>query len=335
MDDVAQLAGVSKSSVSRVLNGVPGTVTAATTARVHDAMAQLGYVPNAIAAGLKHRRTRTIGLVLPDLGNPFFARVVTGLEQTLQDAGYRLLLTSTGADQQREVEQTQLLMEHQVDAMVIATSALSGQHVRRVVERGVPVIFVDSCLGDPPLDCVLTDNAGGARAAARHLFGLGHREIAIVCGLAADSSTSERLEGAIAELEERGVHLPPEMVFHGDSAVQGGYEAALLAMQRPSRPTALFVMNNLMTVGALRAIAELGLRVPEHLALVAFDDMDWFPIADPPITAVAQPAVEIGVRAAERILGRLEGGHAAPAETIRLPSRLIVRGSTGPARRGS
>lgn len=332
MDDVAQRAGVSKSSVSRVLNSVSGTVTPETTRRVLDAMDELGYVPNAVAASLKYRRTLTVGLILADLGNPFFALVVTGLEQTFREAGYRLLVTSSGGDHEHEVEQTQLLIEQQVDALLVATSALSGEHIERVVARGIPAMFIDSCLDEPRLDSVLTDNEAGARAVAAHLADLGHRNIAIVRGLPADSSSTERVDGALAELSERGIDVPPEMVFYGDCAVPGGHDAAMRALRLDPLPTALFVTNNLMTVGAMRAIAELGLRIPDDLSLAAFDDMDWFPIADPPITAVAQSALDIGREAAQRMLARLRGDGPASTKpsTIRLPAKLIVRGSTAP-----
>lgn len=333
MDDVARVAGVSKSSVSRAVNDVPGTVAPATAERVRRAIEELGYVPNAVAASLKHQRTRTVGLVLPDLGNPFFALVAAGVESEISDAGYSLLVANTGNDHDRETSATRMLLERQVDALLIASSGLSGDHLRLAVDRGVHVVLVDSHPRRITTDCVMADNRGGAAQATAHLLELGHRDLGVIGGHANDSSAAERLQGVRSTMVTAGLHLPRDRCFAGDFGIESGRQGAHALLASSDRPTGLFVANNLMTVGAMRGIAELGLRIPDDVSLVGFDDMEWYPLASPPITAVAQPAHEIGRRAARRLLERIRGTRRSRPRTELLPTQLIVRGSTAPPRR--
>jgi LacI family transcriptional regulator len=331
MDDVARAVGVSKSSVSRALNGVPSGVTADVAERVLRAVDELGYVPNAIAASLKNQRTKTVGLILPDLGNPFFALVAAGIEAVISDAGYTLLIANTANDHDREPALTRTLLERQVDALLIASTGPSGAHLRLAMDRGVHVVLLDSHPRRLTTDCVMVDNRRGGADAMGHLLALGHTDIGVITGLLAnDSSASERLAGAKRALAGTGVKLQPERCISGDYEMASAEEGARALLAASNRPTALFVTNNLMTLGALRAIAQLGLSVPDDLSLVGFDDMDWYPVANPPITAVAQPAYEIGVRAAERLLLRIHSRRALKPEKILLPTELIVRASTAP-----
>jgi DNA-binding LacI/PurR family transcriptional regulator len=333
MDDVARAAGVSKSAVSRTLNR--GAVADATANKVWRAIAELGYVPNAIAASLKHQRTQTVGLVLSDLRNPFFALVAAGVEAEIRKAGYTLLVANTDNDRDRETALTRTLLERQVDALVIASSGPDDDHLRLAVDRGVHVVVVDMHPSRTTVDCVLADNVGGAAAATRHLIELGHTDIGVISGLLAnDSSAAERLDGVRGALTEAGLALEERRCFSGDFGIASGEEGARALLGGRDRPTALFVTNNLMTVGALGAIQALGLAVPSDVSLVGFDDMDWYPLASPPITAVDQPAYEIGTRAAQRLLLRIEGRRRVRRETILLPTELIVRASTAaPPRR--
>jgi len=335
MIDVARAVGVSKSSVSRALNGVPSGVTPEVAERVRRAADELGYVPNAIAASLTHQRTRTVGLILPDLGNPFFALVAAGIEAEITDAGYTLLVANTANDHDRETSLTRTLLERQVDALLIASTGPSGAHLRLAIDRGVHVVLLDSHPRRLTTDCVMVDNRRGAADATRHLISLGHKEIAVITGLLAnDSSAAERLDGAKRTLAAAGLTLPARYCVSGDYEMASAEEGARALLESPERPTALFVTNNLMTLGALRAIAQLGLSVPRDLSLVGFDDMDWYPVANPPITAIAQPAYEIGVRAAQRLLLRIQTRRRLKPEKILLPTELIIRGSTAhpPAR---
>lgn len=331
IDDIARTVGVSKSSVSRALNHVPGGVGAEVADRVLQAAQDLGYVPNAIAASLKNQRTKTVGLILPDLGNPFFALVAAGIEAEISDAGYTLLIANTANDHDREISLTRALLERQVDALLIASTGPAGGHLQLALDRGVHVVLLDSHPRRLMADCVMADNRRGAADAIGHLLELGHTEIAVITGLLAnDSSAGERLEGVRRALKAAGLTLPPRRCVSGDYEMASAEEGARQLLCSPDRPTALFVTNNLMTLGALRAIAQLGLSVPGDISLVGFDDMDWYPVANPPVTAVAQPAYEIGARAAQRLLLRIRSRRRLKPEKILLPTELIVRASTAP-----
>jgi LacI family transcriptional regulator len=331
IEDLARAVGVSKSSVSRALNGVPGGVTAEVAERVRAAADRLGYVPNVLAASLKSQTTRTVGLVLPDLGNPFFALVAAGIEAEISSAGYTLLMANTANDHARETLLTRTLLERQVDALLIASTGPTGKHLQLALDRGVHVVLVDSHPRRLTTDCVMADNKRGSAAAIEHLLELGHRDIGVITGVPGDdSSAAERLDGVRKALRQAGLELPANRCASGDYVMERAEEVAYALLAPAARPTALFVTNNLMTTGALRAIRALGLRVPRDLSLIGFDDMDWYPVADPPVTTVAQPAYEIGVRAAQRLLLRIRSKRALKPQTILLPTQLVVRGSTAP-----
>jgi LacI family transcriptional regulator len=332
MEDVARHAGVSKATVSRVLNNVAGAVSPATAARIQQAFEELGYVPDAVAASLKARRTKTVGLVLTDLGNPFFATVAAGIESTIQDAGFSLIVASSGNREDREASLVRVMLERRIDALLVATAAEHDLHLVAARHHGIQVVLVDSYpIGsEATFDCVMVDNVDGAARAVRHLIQLGHERIGVVAGRETDSSSVLRVEGARLALSEAGLELPPELVAEGDFSVTSGREAGLALLSREPRPTAVFSANNLMTVGVLTGTAELGLRIPDDVSLVGFDDMDWYPLSTPAITAVAQPAFEVGARSAERLLLRLRRTRQPRPEQILLPTELVVRQSASP-----
>jgi LacI family transcriptional regulator len=328
MDDVARRAKVSRATVSRTITGKHGRVANATALRIHQAAADLGYAPNAVAASLASRRTKTIGLLLPDLSNPFFALVTAGVEATARRAGYRVVIANTDGEHQKEVAQTQFLLELQPDGLIVATSARSPAHLQNALERGVEVVFVDTQLEKLNVDYVCADNRAGAYSAVHHLLELGHRDIGVIRGRANDSASTARVTAARLAVRRYGLRLSRSRVGIGDSTVAGGRKAAERLLAEEPRPTALFVANNLMTVGAMLAIQQAGLTVPGDLSLVAFDDMDWFPVANPPITAVSQDAAQIGNLAAGRVIARLEATTPPAPEKLTVPTRLLVRAST-------
>jgi len=331
MADVARRANVSKSTVSRVINGrTDGIVSVETAARVRKAIDDLGYVVNGVAASLKNHDTRTVGLVLADIGNPFFALVAAGVAGVLQPAGYRLMVTNTGNDAAEAARYDGVLMQQQVDAMIVSPSGGANPALSEAVRRGTRVVLIDSTLPDLPLDAVVVDNFDGAYRGTRHLIDAGHRDIAAVTGPLAISSDADRASGYRAALAQAGIPLNPRFVLAGNLEAGGGLECTrqLLALRRP--PSALLVMNNLMTLGALRAIAEAGLRLPDDISLVGFDDMEWYPLVTPPITAIREPDYEIGVAAGKQLLRRMSGNPPRRPVVQSLPTELLVRGSTAP-----
>ncbi|GGE04109.1 LacI family transcriptional regulator [Aureimonas endophytica] len=327
MQRVAELAGVSTATVSRVLAGVPGATSEATAERVRRTASHLGYVVNAVASSLRSRQTSTIGLILADVANPFFGRLASGVESVLSRAGYSLLLANSGNSVETEAQLLRVMREKQVDAIILASAGGSGAHIREALAKGSRIVLADTEYPDLPLDAVVIDNAAAAEEAAGHLLDLGHRRLAVLTGPLEASFDRERLAGVGRAFAKRGLALDPSLVARGDSTFEAGKRATRTLLA--AAPTAVFATNNLMCAGAITALLDAGLRIPEDISVLGFDDMDWFPIFRPAISAVAQPVFELGVAAAERLLEVLEadGPGAAPRRAV-LETTLILRAST-------
>jgi LacI family transcriptional regulator len=319
--DVAARAGVSTSSVSRHLKGMPVMGGEAIAA----AMAELDYRPSALARSLKSGRTTTIGLVVPDVTNPFFAGVVKGAESVAQGTGYNLVLCNTdeSADREHDVLST---IRDRIDGLLLAPARDDAETSESLAALGVPVVLVDRTLPDPgEADAVLIDNAGGAVAAARLLVELGHRRIAFVSGPVDTTPGAERHAAFLAECDAAGVDVAVELA---DFKERGGYQAALRLFAGADPPTAAFAANNLMTVGLLRALRDLGLAVPRTVSVVGFDDHLLADLVDPPLTVVDRDMENQGAVAMRMLLARLSGEVSGPGRTVRLDTRLVRRAST-------
>lgn len=330
MADVARAAEVSTATVSRVLRGVQGASSPETTARVLECAAELGYIVNGVASSMRSRRTGTVGLVIADVANPWFGQLVGGVESVLGPAGLSVILTNTNNSVEREREAVQTLLQKQVDALIVASSSTDGAHLQRAVARGTPIVLVDAAVAGLDVDTVTVDNETAARMAVEHLLDFGHRDVAIVCSAPGPASDQARLDGYHDALARRGLTVQPGYVSIGSDTFEGGRQATAGLLALPQPPTAIFATNNLMTVGALVAIAEAGLDVPADISIVGIDDMEWYPIAKPAITAVNEPAAEIGRRAAERLLLRLRRQRQPGTEHIRVATEFRVRDSAGP-----
>ena len=330
MKDVARRARVSVSTVSHVLNGTR-KVSEETRGDVLAAVEELSYRPNLLAKGLKTRRTYTIGLLISDIQNSFFTSVVRGVEDEALSRGYHLFLCNTDEDPEREDEYITELAKKRVDGLMVAPSARRGDHVGRLRDEGVPFIFVDRDVEGVDADVVSVDNRAGMRLIAEHLVGLGHRRIAMISGPLDKASGSERHLGLRDALADLGVELEDTLVHFGDFRTSSGREGARELLGLPSPPTALVTANNQMTLGALLAINEMGLGVPGDVSVVGFDDPEWAPLTGPPLTTLAQPTYEMGVRAAEMLLDRIETGPDEESRKVLLEPWLVVRESTGPA----
>jgi len=324
---VAELAGVSIATVSRALSE-SGPVSAALRRRVLAAARELSYQPSQAARNLRVGTSKTVGVVIPDLQNPFFTGVVRGIEDVLQAAGYTLLLANSDDSPPREERALSTLRAEGVAGIVfVPISAPTSTH-HQLLSSPIPVVAVDRSPLGLRVDLVMVDNTDGSRRAVDHLIARGHRAIALVGGPLQHSTAVERQQGYELALKEAGIPARADLIQYGDFREAGGYACmqALLAIPRP--PTAVFVANNLMTLGALRAIHETGRRIPEDLAVVSFDDMPWASSINPPLTSVAQPDREIGKTAAGLLLARI----AEPDRPIRrvvLETQLVVRASCG------
>lgn len=331
--DVARKASVSKSTVSRVLRG--GSASEATRQRVLKAVKELGYYPNAAARGLKGRENRTIGVVVSNVGDPYFASMIRGVYDCAGERGYFCLLASSYWEEERELSCLRLLREGRVDGLLI----LSGRVLRsaelvddflQAAGPDRPIVAVDRRLEHPRIHAVVIDNRKAAQHAVEHLIEHGHQIIGHLAGPPDTTSAIERREGYLAALWKARLPQGPDLVAEGYFQKEGGYLAAKRLLARVPRPTAIFAANDLMALGAWKAAREEGLSVPEDLALVGFDDVEVLGLAEVPLTTVRQPRYEMGKAAAAALLDRAEDQSKClhGGKTL-LPTRLVTRRSCG------
>lgn len=327
IQQVAQKAGVSPTTVSHVINQTR-KVSEHTRLRVLQAMEELGYRPNALARSLRRGKTHTIGLITPDSANPFFAEVGRAIEEAAFRQDYNVILCNTETDPERESIYIQLLTEKQVDGIVFVGSGGQTGSLRSLFEQSVPVVLVDRDLLEFDFDVVIGDHFQGGYIATRHLIKKGHRRIGCIAGPAHLVPSGQRLRGYRKALEEAHIHFDMSLVRSGDFRPHSGKVAAeeLLSLEEP--PTALFVFNDLMSIGAMAAAAELGFRIPDDLAIVGFDDIELASYTQPGLTTVRQPKAEIGHKAIELLLARM-ADKTRPFQRELLPTSLIIRQSCG------
>jgi LacI family transcriptional regulator len=324
--DVARRANVSQATAARAMGGY-GYVSDDRRRRVEQAAQELGYRPNSIARALVSGTTKTIGLVVGDIENPFFATLARGVADVVEAEGYTLLLANSDENAEREHHAVEAFRTRLVDGVIIAP--VSGSDSAYLRQTDWPFVCVDRSVRGVDVDTITVTNERGARDGVEHLLSLGHRRIGVVTDTAEIPSTAQRLRGYRSALRRTGVIVDDALVsVAARSTLAGGHAAALELLSRPDRVHAVFTTSNLMTAGTVRALTDLGLRMPDDVALVAFDDLEWTTIVQPPITVVAQPVLELGTMAGRRILARL-AGDSSPAQKIRLPTQLIVRGSCG------
>lgn len=327
MRDVAKKAGVSLSSVSRVLNGHP-YITEEMRERVLAAIEALNYRPNRVAQRLRAAQSHLVGVIFSDIKNPFYTLALNGIEQVLSEQGLSVLISNSDTDQDRENDFIALMQAEEVAGLVIAPVKEDSPVLAKVVQSGLPVVAIDRRLKDLSVDTVLADNYNGAQSAIQHLIQLKHRRIGILNGPQHLTSARERYQGFLHAMENAGLPVDPELVCFGDYQMESGYTLIHKLLAQPKPPTALFVANNLMTIGALNAIHEAGCSIPDDIAVIGFDDLPWAISLNPPLTTVAQPALEIGVHAAELLLNRITNPDRS-ARTVTLGTQLIVRASCG------
>jgi LacI family transcriptional regulator len=325
--DVAQRAGVSPATVSRVLNG-SGAVSAERAARVRQAARDLGYTPSGPARALRQQRARVWAAIIADIENPFFTAMVRGMEDVARVEGHRLVLCNSDEDLEKEASYLDIAVAEQMAGVAIAVASDKDSRLDVLLERGIPVVAVDRRpkRHEDEVDSVMVDNVLGARQATEHLLAAGARRIACITGPARASTASERATGYQRALKAAGRPVDPDLLRRADFREEGAYAAARTLLATRRRPDAMFVANNLMTLGALRAIREAGLRVPEDVLLVGFDDAPWTALMSPSLTVVAQPTYDLGHHAA-RLLATASTD--LPARHVVLSPTLVVRQSTG------
>ncbi len=331
--DVARLAGVSRATVSYVISGRARddiSIAEETRRRVLEVVEQLGYQPNASAQSLRRGHTKTIGLLVPDLHNPHYWQIVRGVEEEARARGYDLLFSSTSLDPERERDCVRALLRRRMDGLILLLTypTLALAEAEALMRPHSPIVLLGG--GAPEVDHVLPGYREGADQLMAHLLDLGHRRIGLILGVATPELGSERLTAYRSALEERGLPVEERLIERCGSALDDGYRAAIRLLQQQPRPTALVVINDLLAIGALRAVADLGLRAPTEVSVASFDDIEIAAYLNPPLTTVWVNAEELGRRAASVLFARLLDPECPPQQ-VRLPAHLVVRGSTGPA----
>lgn len=327
--DVARAAEVSVATASRVINGRP-YVSDDTRARVLDAVERLHFQPSPLARGFRAQRSLTIGMIVPDLSSPFYAAALRGAQHTLNRQGYTILVCDTEEQAQREYEAIDLLAGHRAAGLILAPVDERSAALDPLIARGqMALVVIDNRLKGHAVDTVLVDNVAGAAALTAHLIAHGHRRIGHLAGLLEETSGADRLVGYRQALAAAGIPYDPELIGAGDWTECAGYDQTqhLLALPRP--PTALMIASSSMAVGALSALRGHGVSVPDALALACFDDTQWMPLVDPPLTALCRQDYVLGQSAAELILDQLTGRHAGLPRERLLPMELVVRRSCG------
>jgi LacI family transcriptional regulator len=325
MSDVAREAGVSLMTVSRVVNN-KGDVSTATRQHVLATVERLGYRPSSIARGLATKRTRTLGLVIPDIANPFFSDVARGSEHEAHAEGYNVFLCNTEEDPQREESLLHSLEEQRVDGVVLCSSRLDQDRLLEALQRHPAVVLVNLWLDADNVGTVLLDDQSGGRIATEHLLNSGHRAVGFLAGPPMSQSGQNRAGGYRAALAD--AHLSNHSAWTRPCApmVEGGRKVALDLLRAQPELTALFCYNDLVAVGALQACTELGRRVPEDLAIVGFDDIPLAALVTPPLTTCRVPRYELGVNAMRLLLDHING-RAGECTDILLGPELVVRAS--------
>lgn len=327
--EVAARAGVSTATVSRVLSGLSGARSPAREGVLKVAR-ELNFHPNRLARGLRGRQRKLIGLILPDLQNPFFTGVVHGVEGVLCEAGFTLLLGHSNGLAEREQTHLGVLRGEGASGLVLIPGNAPDSDYESLRAWHLPVVAVDRTPTGLEVDFVSVTNRDGAREATQHFVALGYREIALINGPKGFDVSRERLIGYQEALNAAALPHTASLAVNGDFQQRSGYERMGQLLDLSKRPRAVLVGNNLMTLGALQAIHERGLRIPEDVAVIGFDDMAWATSLRPPLSAVAQPAEELGRTAARLLLEKIAEPDR-PARQVVLKTRLVVRASCGAA----
>jgi len=325
--DVAQHAKVSITTVSHVINGTR-FVSENSRLRVQQAIEALNYVPSALARSLKSSRTHTVGMMIPNSSNPYFAEIIRGIEDTCFEAGFNVILCNSDDDPHKQGTYVRVLSEKQIDGLIVLSSGSDLELLDTLRSASMPQVVVDREIDDLAADLVEVNHEAGGYLATRHLLELGHSRIACIAGPQALSPSRQRVEGYQRALNEAGIGVDNRLLRTGDFTSEGGHRAMHALLALPERPSAVFASNDLMAIGAICAAAQGGLVIPRDLSVVGFDDIALAAYSNPPLTTVVQPKHQTGELAARLLLERIaEPGRALQREILQ--PKLCVRQSSG------
>jgi LacI family transcriptional regulator len=326
--DVANLAGVAPITVSRVIND-SGYVSQKARERVNFAIEQLGYIPNMLGPSLRFKQTMTLAVVITDITNPFWTTVTRGVEDIAQENGYSTILCNTDENEEKQEQYLQMLLRRRTDGILLVPASSSPDPIRLIQRQRIPVVILDRQVSGVNVDIVRADSETGAYHLTKHLLTLGHRRITTLAGPKSTSTAVDRVNGFCRAMKEAGLELCNAQVLWGTFTQGSGYQLAREALANLPQPTALFAANNFIAIGAMQAMQELGIRVPEDVALVAVDDIPPAFTFDPFLTVATQPAREMGQRAVQLLLKNMKEETVHEYQHIVLPTEMIIRDSSG------
>ncbi len=324
--EVAQKAGVSITTVSHVVNQTR-FVAPETEQRVRQSMQELNYRPNSLARSLRRGETKTIGLILPDSANPFFAESARLLEEAAYQKSYSLILCNSNGDLEKERLYSEVLFNKQVDGIIFMAAGDDTRSLQELIDHQLPVVIVDRVFDQMDLDTVITDNRASGYSAVNHLIEYGHRRIGIIRGPSNLTPSAQRVIGYHQALEKAGIPIDPTLEQMGDFHSRTGYAATKFFLQLTNPPTAIFACNDLMAIGALRTIHEAGLSVPADISIVGYDDIEMASYIQPALTTIAQPIAELAETVIKLLLERIEQPGLPPRRIV-IQNKLVIRQST-------
>ncbi len=325
--DVAAAAGFSVNTVSRALNDKPD-VSPATKSRVLEVAHRLGYRPNKLARGLRSNKTQTIGVIVTDIANPFFAAVVKGIEHSVRDQGWSIILGNTEEDPDRELELVRLMLAEQIDGLLITPSQQTEKTLSLLKESHLPFVLLGRHFAAGTADYVVTDDVRGGFLATEYLIKLGHQRIAMINGPLHISSALERLHGYQTALQHYGIKYDEMRVISNALTVNDGYRAAQLLCAQAPEVSAVFAYSDFVAFGVMKGIWDAGRSIPNDLAVVGYDDIEFSPYLEVPLTTVRIPKQQLGKQAAQILLEKIQNGDGSARHEVKLDVELVIRRST-------
>ncbi|HBX70760.1 MAG TPA: LacI family transcriptional regulator [Chloroflexi bacterium] len=326
--DVAKLAGVAPITVSRVINDT-SYVSQETRGRVESAIEELGYVPNMLGPSLRFQQTLTLAVVITDITNPFWTTVTRGVEDIAQANGYSTILCNTDESDEKQDQYLHMLLRRRIDGILLVPACSDAKPIELIRKQAIPVVVLDRRIPDVDVDIVRADSEAGAYQLTQHLISLGHRNIMMLAGPKSVSTSVDRVDGYQNALREANLPENTSHVVWGNYSQEAGYQMTQEVLTLTPRPTAIFAANNFVAVGVMQALQEQGIRVPQDIALVAFDDLPSTFTITPFFTVARQPAREMGQRATQLLLERIKGASDVPCQHVILPTQVIIRASSG------
>ncbi len=328
--DIAREVGTSIATVSRALNNKKG-VSDDMRRRVLSKAKELGYIANGLARGMKISKTFTVGVLISDIKNPYFSEVISSMERVLYAKKYNLIICNVGEDYAKEREYLELLVSKNVDGLLVAPvkEEKNLSIYRRLVRHGMKIVFFDRLVDSVQTDAVIVDNEAATYEAVRYLTKFGHKKIGAIYGIEKSYTGAERLKGFLEAVKDFGLEVRREWIKSGEFKEDLSYEQALEILSMKKRPSAIIAMNNFTTLGVMRAVRELNIKVPQELSVMGFDDAEWMKVCSPSVTTIVQPTDVIGMTAATLLLDAIEGGEFRKPQQVILKANLLKRESVG------